>query len=516
MTWSHEKALQRAQDRYEQTEDLTITDVVREIDFDLISRTKPRRVPGTHFYADVSNFNQILRSGDDEEAEEMVRLLHVFNREVSKIVGDDFDGQKVHFQGPRLHALAYRPIGDESTMAAKAVLTCVAIRHTTAVFNEVFELTDELAWKIAAGLDHGMCIATRNGAGGDQELLFLGSAANRAAKILNNAGIRMTAVVRKLLSADFDSYLTQSTLDDAWHLTGMSAAKAAELADSFGWAWSVDTTRTRLIDAAQKYPASCVKVSGVKDKIDKANLGIGNTKRVFGASIFADVDGFTGYIESLEKQDPDLVEAIRAFHVLRGVMRDTAVQDFEALRIQYQGDRMQALAYRPVDNDAAVALEAVTLAAALNSVADDVVPQVVAPAAAKRLAIGLAAGEVLVSKIGEHGDRDVVSVGGSTADAAAIQQRLDGGEIRIDSTIRSLLPDKVQEAFVWSPTAKAYVASDLHYNDLALLVQSEESNRGLGLVAGTAAVAAGALGAAALVRSRAKVPTEPSKPWLNG
>jgi hypothetical protein len=296
----------------------------------------------------------------------------------------------------------------------------------------------------------------------------------------------------------------------------MSAAKTAELADCFGWTWSVDTTRTRLIDAAEKYPSSCVKVSEVKDKIDKANLGNANTKRVFGISVFADVDGFTGYIESLEKQDPDLVEAIRAFHVLRGVMRDTAVQDFEALRIQYQGDRMQALAYRPVDDDATAALEAVKLAAALNTVADEVVPQVVAAAAAKRLAIGLAAGQVLVSKIGEHGDRDVVSVGGSTADAAAIQQRLDGGEIGIDSTIRALLHDKVQEAFVWSPKAKAYVKSNLRYNDLVLLIQSEESDRGLGLVAGTAAVVTGAAGVAAYLRSRAKVPAEPSKPWLNG
>src|SRR4051794_39244712 len=109
MPWSYEKALERATDRYEQTEDLKITDVVREIDFDNITRTRPKRLTGAHLYSDVTNFNQQLRDADDN-GEDLLRLLHIYSREVSRIVATDFDGQKVHFQGPRLHAIAYRPV----------------------------------------------------------------------------------------------------------------------------------------------------------------------------------------------------------------------------------------------------------------------------------------------------------------------------------------------------------------------------------------------------------------------
>jgi len=495
---------------------LTITDVVKEIDFELISKTAPRRVVGTHFYVDVANYNGLLRAADEVEAEELLRLLHIFAREVSKIVGSDFDAQKVHFQGPRLHALSYRPVGDDSRITAKALLACLAIRHAVGQFNDVFELSGTTEWKVAAGLDHGVCVATKNGSDGDRELLFLGSPANHAAKILRDSGIRMTGAVHELLPADFNPYLGQSVVDDSWYVSAAPEA-VEQLAESFGWDWSLKKTRTRLEDAAEKYTTGCVTVSGVEEKIDKDKLGISNTKGIKGASLFADVDGFTGYIDSLSREDPDLVEAVRAFHVLRGVMRDTAVQDFEAVRIQYQGDRMQALGYRPVDDDESIAFEAVALAAALTSVADKVVPQVVSPAAAKRLAIGIALGDVLVSKIGEHGRRDMVSIGGSTAAAAAIQQRLDGGDIGIDSELRSQLPSWLQGMFTWSVHARAYVKKDLQYEDLMLLAQSEKTDRGLGLVAGKAtAGAAVAVGAGAYLRSHDRVPVEPAKPWATG
>ncbi len=57
MSWSYDEALDRAKRSHEETADLTVTDVVQEIDFDLISRLHPRRVTGTHLYVDVSKFN---------------------------------------------------------------------------------------------------------------------------------------------------------------------------------------------------------------------------------------------------------------------------------------------------------------------------------------------------------------------------------------------------------------------------------------------------------------------------
>ncbi|MFD8499444.1 hypothetical protein [Amycolatopsis sp. NPDC059657] len=470
MTWTPSWARERAQQRNEEIRDLVLTEVAREIDFELISRKEPRVLTGTHFYVDVTNFNQLLREERDDHGEDLLRLLHVFAREVSKVIEDDFGGWKVHFQGPRAHAVAYRPVGQGGTMVVKAVLTCLAIRHVTSVFNEIFELDGGRAWAVAAGLDHGECIATKNGAQGDRELLFLGSAANHAAKTLRSSGIRMTAQVRDLLPDGLRARTT-SVDEETWCLS-LTVGEVERLAGEYGWNWTLEAARQRLTDALERFPSGCISSAEVKESIDKATLRFSSTKRVSGASLFADVDGFTAYIDQLEELG-DKTEAVRFFHVLRGVMRDSAVQEFEALRIQYQGDRMQALAYRPVADEAAAAFDAVRLAAALTTVADEIVPEVTG-VPRQRLAIGLSWGEVLVSKIGQHGRADYVSLGASTASAANIQQRLDGGQIGIDRGLRERLPAWLQDIFSWDESAKAYVTS-IGWSALSALVESESA-----------------------------------------
>lgn len=474
MAWSLESAAGRAAERYEQTEDLVIADVTREIDFDLISRTKPRRVVGTHFYVDVANFTKQLNGEIDDDGEALMRLLHIFAREASRIVSADFDGQKVHFQGPRLHGIAYRPVSSESEMAVKAVLICLAIRHMVAVFNEELDLSGDSAWTVAAGLDHGRCVATKNGAGGDQELLFLGSAANHAAKTLGKTATRMTDRVRELLPTSFDPAVTQ--LDGGGARVWLSAGQVEQLATDRGWRWTEDQTRTRLRSDVEKYPPGSVTSSQVNDFIDKARLTLSRTKRVDGVAIFADVDGFTSYIDGLEQIDENLVEAVRVFHVLRGVMRDSAVRDFDAFRVQYQGDRMQALVYRPVGSDHDVVYSAVKLAAALATVARDIVPNAVGGGVVHALAIGLSWGKALVTRFGEHGNTDLISLGPATATAASIQQRLGGDTIGIDSGLYALLPEWLQGAFKWSSTAIGYTAIGLDWHRFSLLEDAERKS----------------------------------------
>ncbi|MEV5713507.1 hypothetical protein AB0L41_06405 [Amycolatopsis mediterranei] len=470
MAWNPEDARASAQVRYDETEDLEVSEVKREIDFELIERKKPRQVTGTHFYVDVTNFNQLLRGEQDDAGEEMLRLLHLFAREVTRVVEKDFGAQKVHFQGPRLHAVAYRPVSDEGKMALQAVLASLAVRHMISAFNDVFDL-GERGWRIAAGLDHGRCLATKNGSGGDRELLFLGSAANHAAKILQASGIRMTDRVRSLLPEDLQARAVEAD-DGTWFLR-LSVAEVEELAAAEGWPWCQATTRGRLEEAAASCPAGSLTSAHVKEKIDKNTLRPSNTKLVSAASLFADVDGFTAYIDQQEARGEDLTEAVRVFHVLRGVGRDTAVQGFSALRIQYQGDRMQVLAYRPVSDEERAAYDTIRLAAALTTVADDIVPRVVGTER-HRLAIGACWGETLVSRVGEHGEMDYVCLSSATASAATIQQRLDGGQIGIDGALRNLLPTWLRAVFRWDANAGAYVATDFDWASFCTLEESEK------------------------------------------
>jgi class 3 adenylate cyclase len=223
------------------------------------------------------------------------------------------------------------------------------------------------------------------------------------------------------------------------------------------------------------------------------------------------VDGFTAYVDQATAVDDDLVEAVRAYHVIRSEMRNTAVVDFEGLRIQYQGDRMQVLAYLPLDDEEEAAVRAVRAAAALNSVVTDVLPQVIGEAA-KPLAIGLAAGTALVSKLGERGNRDVVSLGSATVEAARIQVGLDGEEIGLDAELYGRLPDWLQQAFAWRKSPGAYVAAGLTLDELERLEAAESPGRAKTLLAAGTGLALG-VGAAALARRRSERTEPPLRPW---
>jgi hypothetical protein len=133
--------------------------------------------------------------------------------------------------------------------------------------------------------------------------------------------------------------------------------------------------------------------------------------------------------------------------------------------VQYQGDRIQTLAYLPLNDSGKAAIKAVKAAAALHSAVAEVLPTVIG-SAVRPLAIGLAAGPVLVSKLGEHGNRDVVSLGVSTANAAAIQGRLDGWQTGLDATLYSRLPAWLAELFKWNASASAYVADNLTLDEI--------------------------------------------------
>jgi hypothetical protein len=507
--WNYKRSLQRAQDKYAETEGLTVTPVTKKLDFDNISLKEPRRVRAAHFYVDVRNFTALLSTDPEADTDEdMLRLLHLYARVVTWVVEHDHEATKVHFQGAKLHALAYRPIGDDVAMVVKAVLAAAAVRTTTVVFNDVFELRGTDAWQTAGGVDFGDAVATKNGTGGDRELLFLGRPANQAAKIIKT-GLRLTDEVVDLLPASFDDFLSRSSDDQCWCFVPSTSALEQLIAEN-GYSWSQAQTRKRLEEAAEKYLPGSATVFEATGPISKDKLGLSNSKRVDAVPLFADVDGFTGYVDQAAALDEDLVDAVRSWHVIRSEMRTTAVVDYEALRIQYQGDRMQALAYLPLDNEgSAAAVRAVRITAALTSAVKYVLPQVVGTAA-KPLAIGLAAGNTLVSKLGEHGNRDVVCLSLATVEAARIQVGLDGNQIGLDAELYKRLPEWLQELFTWQPSPGAYVATDLTLDELDRQEAAQAEAGAKGLLAGARAGAAGIGVGAALVRRRGE---RPLRPW---
>lgn len=488
MVWTVEDSVTRAGKAWADTEGVVVCDLVREAEFENTTLKRPRRVTAAHVYVDVPGFRALITGADALPDVAVARQLHLWGREITRVVERDFDAAKVHFQGPRLHAVVYRPVGDQAIVAVRAVLLAAAVRATARAFNDVLGLVGAARWRTAAGTAHGTALLTKNGSSGDRELLFLGTPANQAAKILRTTHLRVDGSLAVLLDDDLRGHLVepdtgeppaQVSQDEVYSLT-VTDAELEELCAKHGIPWTVAGCSTRV--AADDEGINELTVVTSRGDIDKSRLGVSHTKSAFGVSLFADVDGFTQHIKDADAAGT-LDNAVREFHVIRLETRHTLVQDYAALRVQYQGDRVQALIHQPVGDPNAVAVKAVRAAAAVTSVFAHTLPDVLGDTGLQ-VAIGLAAGDVLVSKLGERGNRDVVCLGASTAEAARIQEALDGEQIGVDSTLYALLPDWLQAAFSWHPNVKAYVAEELTLDQLDQLEASDTEDPAATLLAG--------------------------------
>src|SRR5262249_43630619 len=147
-----------------------------------------------------------------DDYKRLIQGVHIYQREVSRIVEDSemFNGLRIHFQSPKLHALFYRPIDDGEKLATKAVLLQLVLKDfVKSVFNPAFPHYDN--FEIAGGADLGNSIGTRNGTRNDRELLFLGACANYPAKIIGTSGqLRISKNIYDALPSDLQELCTDS------------------------------------------------------------------------------------------------------------------------------------------------------------------------------------------------------------------------------------------------------------------------------------------------------------------
>ena len=191
-----------------------------------------------------------------------------------------------------------------------------------------------------------------------------------------------------------------------------------------------------LKDDKSIYPLNQIEYSDAEVLIDIDSLGITNNKRVLAASVFGDVSGFTAYIDKAEDQDA-VKTALRVLHAIRKEMASVVKRDFDGVRVQFQGDRVQALFHLPKRDDEKIATRAVDCAIALQSSMELVIKKLLPEAADLGMAVGVSVGETLVSKLGTHGQRDRICIGDSVEEAARHQEVVAAGEIAIPAEVHT-------------------------------------------------------------------------------
>ncbi len=479
MSWELERSQERVQSHLDNIGEIEISKLVREANLDqLLTETRCRTIFGAHVYCDISNFNRLISSGkyQEDDYKRVIQGLHIYQREVGRIVecSDGFDGLRVHFQGSKLHALFYRPIDNAEMISARAVLLQLVLKDfVRSVFNPAFPYYEDL--EVASGTDIGEVIGTRDGLHGDRELLFVGPAANHAAKIIGASGsLQLTSNIFDALPTDLQDMCSKVD-DDRYKLNAVSSEKLDELLAANGIEWDRAACAERIADAKRKYPLKDINYSSAEALIDLDDLGIKNNKRVLGASIFADISGFTRYIDSAETED-EKQAALRVFHVIRRELAKVIRSDFGGLRIQYQGDRVQGLFHLPKDDEAAIATKAVETAIALQSSMEHVIKVILPETEPLTLAVGADMGITLVSKLGPHGNRDRICIGEPVERAALYEERSEGGQVGIAKQMYDLLPAHLADHFDYDRSAQCYIASGLTVETLQWAADSDIYN----------------------------------------
>ncbi len=463
MSWNSQRSDLRIQQHLQGMQPINISGLTKEMDLEqAVSENQCKRIYGVHVYALLTNFAHLASSIPEGEAyKELIIAVHLYQREAVRIVEQVFGGICFHFQGPKLHALLYQPFQDAQALATRAVLLQFVLdEFVQSVFHEVFPRYRKTG--IASGADVGTTIATSNGLKNDRELLFLGSAANYAAKIIEptDASPRLTQRMIDALAEALPSPCSPVKTGLNLRVNSLRTPERntlSRLLQAHDIRWRPADVKQRLKQEKQELFSKPITMHAEAPLKNLRALSIHNNRRVFAASLFADISGFTHYIERSEKTAKQ-VQALRVLHVIREEMATIVRLDFPGLRMQFQGDRVQALF---VGEEQTVAQCAVDVAIGLQSAMEGPIKKCLPQAAPLHLAIGIDLGVTLVSRLGVHKYRDPICLGQAVERAAAFEEASEAGQIAVSRRLRRSLPEDIKSRFQRDKGAHCYVATDL-------------------------------------------------------
>lgn len=151
-----------------------------EATLDDIGPKQSRRIACSSVYADIDGFTAYVAEKLEDDAEAVVRALHVLRSELHSVLRVDFGGMKVRFIGDCLHgALAEgATVTDEEETVSTAVLAAAGMRSSFLLAQEKVEGIEGLG--LAIGFDLGPAAKTRLGVRGMRNRVSLGRATLRA------------------------------------------------------------------------------------------------------------------------------------------------------------------------------------------------------------------------------------------------------------------------------------------------------------------------------------------------
>lgn len=450
--WNEERAKERIETQYEKVRDVTVVDYTKDMSLEHIPVNKAYRMSAAHLYVDILNLDEILGTTDVEGVmchKRALRFLSLHYRAVERILSDS-DARRVDFHNQRLHGVVAKPYGDDCNRkrVCRAVAIGQLIRQVLAETGEADEMIPDA--KVRIGIDTGTALVVNNGRHGNREPLFLGKPANIAAKCAaagSETGIYLSNDARAAIGlnslkdgADRTTALTDQEITDCEKEAALTITK-----DSIIKEWKKEQQDSPIGEVEFSRPTPPLK------NLDIASLSLANSKRFDGVSIYADIDGFTAYVNAHINDKAE--DVVRTLHVLRSEFDQVVSSDFDGRRIRFVGDCIHGNhlegTSQTTDEDATLS-NSVLCAGGLRSsfdVALDYLKDQGVETGDLGLAIGLDFGYISISRLGIKGTKVRCAIGRCVLQSEAEQRLCSGVETRIGETAYDKSNDAIQELF---------------------------------------------------------------------
>lgn len=508
--WNAQTAKTRIEARLAEVKDLTVKDYVRVTDLERIPRNTAYRVDGVHVYLDILNMESILASTDVEGTrthQRTLRFLNLLYRAVARILAQ-VDAIHVDFHNQRLHAVIAKPYDDEVDRVHRAVAMSQLIID---VLGRQAEQGDDAlpAAKIRVGIDSGEALAVNNGRPGAREPLFLGRAANLAAKRAagDTAGIYVTDHVRATLGWDAVEDEDVTALATAQIEASQVEADLDVTADDIWDAWIDDLDHNpigRFEFSAHTPPYATLNLDA---------LGPSHARRQDALSLYADIDGFTQYVADNIDSDADAEDVVRVLHVLRSELDAVLAADFQGAKIRFIGDCIHGALIEGTAQTTDALLttsNAIACAGALRS-SFELAKSILAEqgiACDLGLAIGVEYGPLVITRLGIKGDLIRCAVGRCVLASEEEQLRCSGRQTALGPVASGHAPEWAR---TWFGTTRRQtgVTYEEVVNRRTQAESGAKSATALSLLRPVAASAAAAASASLAFPAHSGVPTKP-------
>lgn len=419
-----------------------------------------------HVYVQLIDYHEVVQGvGRETEAghRRLLQFMHLHYTATDSVV-EQFEAQRVDYHGPRLHAVVPTPPG--SAMERDRVVKALAMASTLkAVIEGAGDSLGQpgLRTRVRIGIDTGKAVAINSGRGSEPEPLFLGNPANYAAKLAegDHAGIFVSDRVRAVLgqgaagsfmmerasaiaTRDLSTYLHENQrspygfhdarLPDRMVETAFTQMRAndglkATLASEAVFQFHHHTPPLKTIDFKELMPSNSIRMPLV--------------------SIFADIDGFTAYVDTAIRTG-QVRQMVANLHVIRGELAHVLKSDFEGRKVRFIGDCVHGIVAegsRVETDERRSVTTGVLCAGGLRSSFE--LCQALLPGISQLgLAIGLELGTTPVTRLGIRGDRSVRCAASKAVSVSeSLQSECEGNQTAIGDRALSVASSRLSQLF---------------------------------------------------------------------